>query len=119
MKKFLSLALAAVVALSANARKVETSAFSSVKVNAPVHLVIVPGNAYSVDIVSRNPQLTSAVSWKVKNGVLSLSARDLESLERSHATINVIVTSPRAVDYKIGADFQQVPNRRVKRSMRR
>ena len=112
MKKFISLALAAFIALSASAKKVTTSAFSSVKINAPVHLVIVPGKSYSVNVVSRNPQLATAVSWQVKDGVLSLSALDLASLEQSRTGVDVIVTAPESVDYQIGHNFQQVPNRK-------
>ena len=119
MKKFLSLALAAVIALSANAKKVQTAEFSSVKVYAPVQLVIVPGKEYSVNIVSRNAELATAVSWKVKNGVLNLSARDLESLERAHESVNVIVTAPSAVDYQIGKDLKRVPNRTRRFGQRR
>ncbi len=108
MKKFISLALAAIIALSANAKKVETTAFSSVKVNAPVHLVIVPGREYSVNVVSRNPELATAVAWKVKDGVLNLSARDLESLEQSNNAVEVIVTTPNAIDYQVGQDMKSV-----------
>ncbi|MBR1667413.1 MAG: hypothetical protein IJ693_03925 [Bacteroidaceae bacterium] len=119
MKKFLSLALAAIIAISANAKKVETAQFSSVKVNAPVHLVMVPGREYSVNIVSRNPQLTTAVSWTVKNGVLTLNARDLESLEQSNATVEVFVTSPNALDYQLTKDVQKVSSRKHKLGWRR
>lgn len=108
MKKFISLALAAIITLSVNAKTTKTDEFSSVKVNAPVHLVIVPGRSYSVNVVSHNPQLATAVSWKVKNGVLNVNARDLESLEQADAQVEVIVTSPNAVDYQVGKDFEQV-----------
>lgn len=108
MKKFLSLALAAIITLSVNAKTTKTNEFTSVKVNAPVHLVIVPGRTFSVNVVSRNPQLATAVSWKVKNGVLNVNARDLESLEQSRARVEVIVTSPNAVDYQVGKDLEQV-----------
>ncbi len=119
MKKLASLALAAIIALSANAKKVEpsvrhsqTSEFTSVKVNAPVHLVIVPGRIYSVNVMSRNPELATAISWKVKDGVLSLNALDLESLEHSRATVDVIVTAPTNVNYQVGKDLKRVPNPR-------
>ena len=115
MKKLATLALTAIIALSANAKKVETSSFTTVKVNAPVHIIIAKGNRFSVDVVSRNPELSSAISWKVKDGVLRLSARDLDSLEQSHGTVNVIVTAPCDVDYQIGKDLKQMPNRRGRR----
>ena len=108
MKKIIAIALVAISALSANAKKVETTAFSSVKVNAPVHLVIVPGREYSVNVVSRNPELATAVSWKVKDGVLNLAARDLESLEQSRSTVEVIVTTPNAIDYQVGQEMKTV-----------
>ena len=108
MKKFLTLALAAIITLSVNAKGTKTNEFSSVKVNAPVHLIIVPGRTYSVNVVSRNPQLATAVSWKVKDGVLNVSARDFESLEQSDTRVEVIVTSPNAVDYQVGKDLETV-----------
>ena len=108
MKKFITLALAAVIAISANAKKVNTAVFNSVKVNAPVHLVIVPSREYSVDVTSRESDLASAISWSIKDGVLNISARDLETLEQSNGTVDVIVSAPRGVDYTIGQDMQQV-----------
>ena len=62
MKKFITIALAAVIAISANAKKVNTAVFNSVKVNAPVHLVIVPSREYSVNVSSRETGLASAIS---------------------------------------------------------
>ena len=108
MKKFITLALAAVIAISANAKKVNTTVFNSVKVNAPVHLVIVPSREYSVDVTSRESDLASAISWSIKDGVLNISARDLETLEQANGTVDVIVSAPRGVDYTIGQDMQQV-----------
>lgn len=114
MKKILSLALAAILTLSANAKVVKTSQFSSVKVNAPVHLVIVPGRSYSVNVMSRDPELASAVSWRIRDGVLSLSSRDVESLERSRNKVEVIVTTPNAIDYQVGKEMKQVSSSKHK-----
>ena len=108
MKKFITIALAAVIAISANAKKVNTAVFNSVKVNAPVHLVIVPSREYSVNISSRETGLASAISWSIKDGVLNISARDLETLEQANGTVDVIVSAPQGVDYTIGQDMQQV-----------
>ena len=111
MKKFITLALAAVIAISANAKKVHTSVFNSVEINAPVHLVIVPSREYSVNVISRESGLASAVSWSIKNGVLNISARDLTALEHSKGTIDVIVSAPHNVDYQIGRDMEEVSSR--------
>lgn len=108
MKKFITLALAAVIAISANAKKVHTSVFSSVKINAPVHLVIVPGREYSVNVLSRESKLASTISWNIKDGVLNISARDLNALERSNGTVDVIVSAPRDVNYQIGYNMEEV-----------
>ncbi len=108
MKKFITLALAAVIAISANAKKVHTSVFNSVKINAPVHLVIVPGREYSVNVLSRESKLASTISWSVKDGVLNISARDLNALERSNGTVDVIVSAPRDVNYQIGYNMEEV-----------
>ena len=108
MKKFITLALAAVIAISANAKKVHTSVFNSVKINAPVHLVIVPGREYSVNVLSRESKLASTISWNVKNGVLNISARDLKALEHSNGTVDVIVSAPHNVDYQIGRNMEEV-----------
>ena len=67
MKKFITIALAAVIAISANAKKVNTAVFNSVKVNAPVHLVIVPSREYSINVTSQEAGLTSAISWTIKD----------------------------------------------------
>lgn len=107
MKKFITIALAAVIAISANAKKVNTAVFNSVKVNAPVHLVIVPSREYSVNVTSQESGLSSAIAWSVKDGVLSISARDLEVLEQANGTVDVIVSAPRGVDYQIGQDVQE------------
>jgi hypothetical protein len=108
MKKFTTLALAAVIAISANAKKVHTSVFNSVKINAPVHLVIVPGREYSVNVLSRESKLASTISWNIKDGVLNISARDLNALERSNGTVDVIVSAPRDVNYQIGYNMEEV-----------
>ena len=108
MRKFITLALAAVIAISANAKKVHTSVFNSVKINAPVHLVIVPGREYSVNVLSRESKLASTISWNIKDGVLNISARDLNALERSNGTVDVIVSAPRDVNYQIGYNMEEV-----------
>ena len=108
MKKFITLALAAVIAISANAKKVNTTVFNSVRINAPIHLVIVPSREYSVNVVSRESGLASAISWSIKDGVLNISARDLHALEQSNGTVDVIVSAPRDVDYQIGQNMEEV-----------
>ena len=117
MKKFITLALAAVIAISANAKKVNTSVFNSVKVNAPVHLVIVPSREYSVNVTSQESGLSSAISWSIKDGVLSINARDLETLEQANGTVDVIISAPRGIDYQIGQDMQQVSSSKKRAHM--
>ena len=119
MKKFIIIALAAVIAISANAKKVNTAVFNSVKVNAPVHLVIVPSREYSVNVSSRETGLASAISWSIKNGVLNISARDLEALEQAGETVDVIVSAPRGVEYQIGQDMQETSSSKRKVGFRR
>jgi len=119
MKKFITIALAAVIAISANAKKVNTAVFNSVKVNAPVHLVIVPSREYSVNVTSQESGLESAISWSIKDGVLNISARDLEALEQADGPVDVIVSAPRGVDYQIGQDMQQVSSKKHKVGFRR
>ena len=119
MKKFFTLALAAVIAISANAQKSTTPEFASVKVNVPVHLVIMPGREYSVNMVSKNQELASAVSWTVKDGTLSLSTRDIDSFDDSSAPVYAIVTSPNAVEHSVGKDMKQVSVRKHKLGRRR
>ena len=119
MKKFIIIAFAAVIAISANAKKVNTTVFNSVKVNAPVHLVIVPSREYSVNVSSRETGLASAISWSIKNGVLNISARDLEALEQAGETVDVIVSAPRGVDYQIGQDMQETSSSKRKVGFRR
>lgn len=119
MKKFFILALAAVIAISANAQKSTTPEFTSVKVHVPVHLVIVPGREFSVNMVSKNQELASAVSWTIKDGVLNLSTRDMDSFDASSAPVYAIVTSPNAVEHSVGKDMRQVSVRKHKYGRRR
>lgn len=114
MKQFIALAIMALASLTASAKVEPTAQFHAVSVNAPVHLVIVPGPAYSVNLMSRNEQLTSAVSWKVKDGKLFLSARDMESLQHSNASVTVVVTAPEAIEYNLTSDVQQTEYKELK-----
>jgi len=117
MKKFITLALVAIIAISASAKKVNTAVFNSVKVNAPVHLVIVPSREYSVNVTSRETGLSSAISWSIKDGVLNISARDLEALEQADGPVDVIVSAPRGVDYQIGQDMQETSSSKKRAPM--
>ena len=117
MKKFITLALVAIIAISASAKKVNTAVFNSVKVNAPVHLVIVPSREYSVNVTSREAGLSSAISWSIKDSVLNISARDLEALEQADGPVDVIVSAPRGVDYQIGQDMQETSSSKKRAPM--
>ena len=117
MKKFITLALVAIIAISASAKKVNTAVFNSVKINAPVHLVIVPSREYSVNVTSREAGLSSAISWSIKDGVLNISARDLEALEQADGSVDVIVSAPRGVDYQIGQDMQETSSSKKRAPM--
>ncbi|MBR6035420.1 MAG: hypothetical protein IKP41_00485 [Bacteroidaceae bacterium] len=117
MKKFITLALVAIIAISASAKKVNTAVFNSVKVNAPVHLVIVPSREYSVNVTSREAGLSSAIAWSIKDGVLNISARDLEALEQADGPVDVIVSAPRGVDYQIGQDMQETSSSKKRAPM--
>ena len=117
MKKFITLALVAIIAIRASAKKVNTAVFNSVKVNAPVHLVIVPSREYSVNVTSREAGLSSAIAWSIKDGVLNISARDLEALEQADGPVDVIVSAPRGVDYQIGQDMQETSSSKKRAPM--
>lgn len=112
MKKIMTLAIAAIMAISASAEIKKTEQFHTVKLDAPVHLVILKGPVYSVNMVSRNEQLPSAVSYTVKNDNLYVSARDMESLSQAERHVTVIVTAPTDVDYQIGKDMKAVPSKK-------
>ena len=97
MKKLATLALVALVSLTVSAQKVRTSEFSSVKVNVPVKIILMPGRDYTVRTISDNEQLASALNIDIRNGVLNLSSNDRESFEKSETPVSVIITSPRSV----------------------
>ena len=105
MKKLATLALVALVSLTVSAQKVRTSEFSSVKVNVPVKIILMPGRDYTVRTISDNEQLASALNIDIRNGVLNLSSNDRESFEKSETPVSVVITSPRAVDYSLGKDL--------------
>ena len=105
MKKLATLALVALVSLTVSAQKVRTSEFSSVKVNVPVKIILMPGRDYTVRTISDNEQLASALNIDIRNGVLNLRSNDRESFEKSETPVSVIITSPRSVDYSLGNDL--------------
>ena len=49
--------------------------------------------------------------------MLNISARDLETLEQSNGTVDVIVSAPQGVDYTIGQDMQQVSSSKKRAHM--
>ncbi len=109
------MALAAVIALSASANNSnESSDISLVKVNAPVHLVITKAPFTSVQVMSRNKQLTSAVQYTIKDGILRINTNDLESLEHSDSHVTVVVTAPGEVQYQMGSDVVATAESSVK-----
>lgn len=110
MKKIISLALAAIFTLTVSARPKFTEQFQSVVLDAPVHLVIVRAPGYSVNLLSRNHDLTAALNWKVKDGKLYLSAKDAEKLNKSSRPVTVVVTAPEDVDYKLTSNVEQTAN---------
>lgn len=114
MKKFIAMALATIISLSASA---STSAdtnndakkeFSTVKVFAPVHLLLVKAPFYSVRVMSRDKELASTVHYTIKDGVVRVSASDIEYLEQSYGHVTVVVTAPEDIEYKVGGDMKQV-----------
>ena len=115
MKKIISMALAAVIAISASAKSsLESDNISLVKVNAPVHLVITKAPFTSVKVMSRNKQLASTVSYTIKDGVLRINANDLESIENSKASVTVVVSAPGNVSYQMGNDMVVAAENTVK-----
>lgn len=118
MKKIITLALMAIATLTASATPEQTAQFSSVSIDAPVRLVIAHGPTYSINLMSRNEQLTTAVAWKVKDGKLYISARDLESLQYADGRVTVIITAPEGIDYCVESDMQQTSSKTIKRPHR-
>lgn len=118
MKKIITLALMAIATLTASATPEQTAQFSSVSIDAPVRLVIAHGPTYSINLMSRNEQLTTAVAWKVKDGKLYISARDLESLQNADGRVTVIITAPEGIDYNVESDMQQTSSKTIKRPHR-
>lgn len=104
MKKIISMALAAIIAISASAKGNDGN-ISLVKVNAPVHLIIAKAPFTSVKVMSSEKQLAGAVSYTIKDGVLHINANDLESLEHSDASVTVVVSAPGNVQYQMGNDM--------------
>ncbi|MBO7581790.1 MAG: hypothetical protein J6T38_09795, partial [Bacteroidaceae bacterium] len=56
---------------------------------------------------SREAGLANAISWSIKDGVLNISARDLEALEQANGTVDVIISAPGSINYEIGNSMQE------------
>ena len=70
-----------------------------------------------MDVNAQEFGLASAIAWSVKDGVLNISARDLESLQQANGTVDVIISAPRGVNYQIGQDMQEVSSSKKRMSL--
>lgn len=73
MKKFMMMACAMIMALAANAREVNTVAFSKAVVNVPARVRFVKGDSYGFMVDGNDSVLVRSVQCSVKDGVLRFS----------------------------------------------
>ena len=94
MKKMMILVSAIMMAITANAQRVENTSFEEVRVNVPARVRIVAGDTYSVNIATKNNEVAKAVNYDVKDGVLCINTRDIEALGDDNS-VRITIVTPR------------------------
>lgn len=94
MKKMMILVSAIMMAITANAQRVETASFEEVRVNVPARVRIVAGENYSINIATKNEEVAKAVNCSVKDGVLCINTRDIEALDNDNS-VRITIVTPR------------------------
>lgn len=106
MKKMMILVSAIMMVANVNAKSVETASFNEVRVNVPARLRIVSGDSYSVSIAASDVQVANAIRADVKDGVLSLTTRNIEELGEAVNSLTITVVTPSEPTLTMGADVQ-------------
>lgn len=106
MKKMMILVSAIMMVANANAKSVETASFSEVRVNVPARIRIVAGDSYGVSIAASDDQIANAIRANVKDGVLSLTTRNIEELGEAVNSLCITVVTPSEPTLTMGTDVQ-------------
>lgn len=104
MKKMMILVSAIMMVANINAKSVETDKFSEVRVNVPARLRIVAGDNYGVNISASDEMVAKAIRANVKNGVLSLTTRDIEELGDAINSLCITIVTPSEPTLTMGSD---------------
>lgn len=104
MKKMIILAVAMMIMAVANAKSVETEAFSALRVNVPADVRVVRGNTYGVSLKANSREVERAVRLRVVKGTLYIDTRDLDALP-DDTRLRVTITVPADCAVKAGSDM--------------
>lgn len=104
MKKMMILVSAIMMVANVNAKSVETASFNEVRVNVPARLRIIAGDSYSVNIAASDEHIAKAIRADVKDGVLSLTTRNIEELGEAVNSLCITVVTPKEPTLTMGAD---------------
>lgn len=104
MKKMLIMASAIMMAAAANAQRVETESFNKILVNVPARVRVVPGDTYSVNIVTSDSVLANSLRVNVKDGVLNIAPDAKSSEMQSDNTLRLIIVTPVEPKVEAGHD---------------
>lgn len=115
MKKIVIMCVAVVMALTANAERIENVApFSKVNVSVQGRVRIIKGETYGVSIYSDDKVDDGAVRFAVKDGVLCIDNRYGEASE-SDRTLITIITPTDDIDLIAGSGLLTC-NRTIKKT---
>lgn len=94
MKKMIIMVGAIMMALAANAQRVETESFNKVLVNVPSRVRVVPGDSYSVHVATTDSVLAKSLHIDVEEGVLKIVSKLDEAHRDADATLRLIIVAP-------------------------
>lgn len=104
MKKMMILVSAIMMVANINAKSVETASFNEVRVNVPARLRIVAGDNYGVSISASDEIVAKAIRANVKDGVLSLTTRDIEELGDAVQSLCITIVTPKEPTLTMGSN---------------
>ena len=107
MKKLMIMVSAIMMVATADAKKMETESFSEVRVNVPARVRVLSGDKYSVNI---NGKEESSIRVTLKDGVLTLNSRDMESFDAENSRTVITITAPEDTKVTTGRDVKTLSN---------
>lgn len=105
------MACAIMIACAMQAEELVMEPFSGVKVVVPARVRILRGDAYSVAVNSSNEIVANLLSYKVQNGVLTITSPEDVQQSMDSSQMLITITTPEDAQVTTSRDMEVVPAR--------